>query len=99
MTPIRHDRLTSGSSVMHDRRRPLFAVALAALLVSLTAIPAFAQAPTHLQGPNFGTRPLGEVGIGLRASGGNGTYTWQLVGGSLPPGVSLRTDTFAFPSY
>ncbi len=47
-------------------------------------------------GTNFGTFTTGTQQIGLGASGGNGTYTWSLVSGSLPPGLALRTDT---PSY
>ncbi len=48
------------------------------------------------QGPNFGTYSIGEVQIPLTATGGNGTYTWSIVGGSLPPGVSVRTDKDAW---
>jgi large repetitive protein len=44
-----------------------------------------------LQGPIFEVG-LGEIQLSLAASGGNGTYVWEMVGGSLPPGVSLRTD-------
>ncbi|MEO8501455.1 MAG: putative Ig domain-containing protein, partial [Vicinamibacteria bacterium] len=50
--------------------------------------------PVHLQGPNLGTTGIGVVEIQLRASGGDGTYSWSLVSGNgdLPPGVALRTD-------
>ena len=46
--------------------------------------------------PDFGTTHWGTITYGLPANGGNGTYTWALVSGSLPPGVALRTDV---PSY
>lgn len=45
----------------------------------------------HLQGPDFDFG-LGEIQLSLAASGGNGTYAWELVSGSLPPGVALSTD-------
>jgi hypothetical protein len=45
---------------------------------------------------NLGTWPLGEVQVGLGASGGNGSYQWALVSGTLPPGLALRPD---LPSY
>jgi hypothetical protein len=42
---------------------------------------------------------IGQQQMALFASGGNGTYTWSLVGGTLPPGMSLRPDGAAwFPS-
>ena len=40
--------------------------------------------------PNRGTWKIGEVEDQLAAIGGTGVYSWQLVAGSLPPGVSLR---------
>ena len=46
----------------------------------------------QLQGPNFGTFSIGDVQISLSAAGGNGAYVWSVVAGSLPPGISLRTD-------
>ncbi len=66
-----------------------------------TAGSAWAQNPVFQQGPNFGNFSIGEVAIPLNASGGAspGNYTWQVIAGSLPPGVSLRTDTEAFPSW
>ena len=40
-----------------------------------------------------GRRPAGEVGVPFRkaftATGGNGTYTWSLASGALPPGLAL----------
>ena len=53
-------------------------------------------APSFNFGGNFGAWPLGEVQYALGASGGNGTYTWSLTGGSLPPGLAIRTDTPSF---
>jgi hypothetical protein len=29
----------------------------------------------------------------LEVTGGDGTYTWQVIGGSLPPGLFLDPDT------
>src|SRR5262245_35371880 len=69
--------------------KSLFAL-IAALLIAGNA-PAAAAAPlAHGQGPNFGTVAKGEVEIQLIATGGSGPYTWELVAGTLPPGVSLR---------
>jgi len=59
------------------------------------ARPAGAQ-PTITYGPNYCCWRIGEVNQALLASGGNGSYTWSVVGGSPPPGVSIRTDV---PSY
>jgi hypothetical protein len=43
------------------------------------------------------TPPKSEVGVpfeaALKASGGSGTYTWALAGGSLPTGVNFDTST------
>jgi uncharacterized protein (TIGR03437 family) len=47
-------------------------------------------------GPNYCCWSTGEINQALTATGGNGTNTWSLVGGSLPPGISIRTDV---PSY
>lgn len=43
-------------------------------------------------GPDLGSWSVGEVQAALYAEGGNGTYAWTLVGGELPPGLSLRAD-------
>jgi hypothetical protein len=43
-------------------------------------------------GSNFGIWNIGKVQAELSASGGNGTYTWSLVSGTLPPGISIRAD-------
>ena len=48
---------------------------------------------------NFGTFSIGQLETSLSATGGNGTYAWSVVAGSLPPGTSLRTDKPSlFPS-
>ena len=44
------------------------------------------------QGAALGTWSIGQVEIPLSATGGSGTaYTWSVFG-SLPPGISIRTD-------
>src|SRR6185312_4572489 len=48
-------------------------------------------------GTGLGTYTTGTQGIQLGASGGNGIYTWELVSGTLPPGLTLRSDVL--PSY
>ncbi len=51
------------------------------------------QAPPLTVGPaDLGTWPIGPDQIQLPAYGGNGTYSWSLTGGTLPPGMALRTD-------
>src|SRR5436190_23359216 len=80
-------------------RRSLCGLAIVFLTVA-TAATASAQAPSHLDGPNLGTWPVGIVETSLRASGGGGagTYVWQLAGGALPTGISLITQATDFPS-
>jgi hypothetical protein len=48
--------------------------------------------PAITVGPNLGEWTIGEVQTALTASGGDGSYAWSLVSGSLPPGLALRTD-------
>ncbi len=43
-------------------------------------------------GTNLGTYTMGTQNIQLGATGGNGVYTWSLVSGTLPTGLTLRTD-------
>ncbi len=66
------------------------------LLLAVSAMApssAWAAPPVHSQGPNLGVYSIGEVQIPLGATGGDlVNYTWSVVAGSLPPGVSLRTD-------
>jgi hypothetical protein len=79
------------------RRRALWLrIGLSLCLLTVSASTAWAQAPVPAHGlnPNFGTWSVGVLERELVATGGNGTYTWQVVGGSLPPGVALRTDSF-----
>ena len=67
-----------------------FAAVLCAVLA--TAGVAQAQPVFQSQGPDFGTCSIGQVETPLSATGGDGTYTWSVVDGSLPPGLALRTD-------
>ncbi len=68
--------------------------ALLLILTTCVAHAASAQPPVPVNGPspNFGTHSVGEVQISLAATSGDGTYTWTLVSGAMPPGLSLRTD-------
>src|SRR5262245_58085769 len=81
--------------------RVLSRVGVPFLLLLLSVSNVFAQAPVPAHGlnPNFGTYSIGSVEIQLAATGGTGTYTWQVVGGALPPGVSLRSDANVWPSW
>jgi uncharacterized protein (TIGR03437 family) len=56
--------------------------------------------PLSITSSNLGTWSLGEVQAPLVAVGGNGGYTWTLKGGTLPPGLAIRTDlpTYIVPS-
>ncbi|HEY3157812.1 MAG TPA: putative Ig domain-containing protein, partial [Vicinamibacterales bacterium] len=58
-----------------------------------------AQALTQTNGSNFGTFSIGDIQQSLTATGGTGpgTYVWSVVGGALPPGVSLVTTNL--PSF
>src|SRR5262249_15771087 len=57
---------------------------------------AAAQTLQMNSGPNFGTFSFGDLQLELDASGGDGTYVWSVISGSLPPGVLLRTDRAPF---
>jgi hypothetical protein len=48
------------------------------------------------QPPNFGTRSVGYLELPLSAVGGNGSFTWSLLSGALPPGMAIRTDKPSF---
>jgi len=69
-----------------------------AVLCAVLAASGLAQAQAVVQtsGPNFGTWSVGQIETQLVATGGNGTYAWSLVGGTLPPGLSIRTDKPSF---
>jgi uncharacterized protein (TIGR03437 family) len=59
----------------------------------INVYPASSVPPPSMNfGNNFGSWPLGAIQYALNASGGNGTYTWSLVNGSLPTGLAIRTD-------
>lgn len=60
------------------------------LLVSV-ARTAHAQ-PVINQGSNLGTFGIGYLEQAFSATGGTGPYTWEVAGGALPPGTSLRSD-------
>ena len=91
------DSTTGGGTAW---KRPLWRRAGAFLaLAFVLAIPvrAWASPPIFLQGPNFGTWSIGQVETGLTATGGDGVnYTWEVISGSLPPGISLRSDRELF---
>jgi putative Ig domain-containing protein len=76
-------------------RTGLRALAVLGVLLAASGV-ARAQALAQTQGANFGTASIGRVEMWVGATGGNGTYVWSIVDGSLPPGVALRTD---IPSY
>jgi hypothetical protein len=64
-------------------------VALAVILAAATA--ASAQPLTMNVGGSLSTG-LGEFQYGLVATGGTGSYTWEIASGTLPPGLALRSD-------
>src|SRR5215831_15751507 len=67
---------------------------LAIFLLALTTGRSFTAASqlAILEGPDFGTVSIGVVdGLPVSATGGS-VYTWTLSSGSLPPGLSIRTD-------
>jgi len=73
------------------------------LLVTLTITQSLtnnsANSLSFSQGPNFVTYSIGDDEIPLTATGGSGSYTWSVTSGSLPSGMSLRTDLPAwFPA-
>ncbi len=76
--------------------RPWSWSAAASILLLCLQSAASAQPPNITSGPNYCCWSIGEVNQELTADSGIGTYTWSLVGGSLPPGISIRTDV---PSY
>jgi len=101
MTPNHSLLFTSNVRSRSSWRRLMVRACMAACLIGLIAAPAAAQNPVPQQGPNFGTFSLGMVEIPLVATGGGnpGIYTWQVIAGSLPPGVSLRPDAESWPGW
>src|SRR6516225_4852311 len=67
---------------------------LAFFLLGVFALPAWGQ--VTITTPSSQTWPLGEDQIELSATGGTGHYTWSLISGTLPPGLSIRTDVPSF---
>jgi hypothetical protein len=61
---------------------------------TIAIYPAGMTPPVTITTPNdLGTFGLGTLDYWLSHDGGDGVnYTWTLMGGSLPPGVALRTD-------
>ena len=57
---------------------------LALLILLLTAETARAQALTMNVGPDLGAFSTGEMQYSLIATGGNGTYAWDITAGGLP---------------
>src|SRR5690349_11596842 len=78
--------------------RPVgFTIAALAMMLGWMPSIASAQGVFFLQGPNLGTYTIGYVDIYLSASGGDGVhYSWEVIAGQLPPGVSLRSDPSSF---
>src|SRR5262245_16907529 len=101
MTPTSSPAFTSDVRSRGSWRRLTVRACIAACLIGLIAAPAAAQNPVPQQGPNFGTFSLGMLEIPLAATGGGnpGTYTWQVIAGSLPPGVALRPDSESWPGW
>jgi hypothetical protein len=68
------------------------------LFLTITAMAASAQAQLVITSPsNYGTQSVGSIdAFGLSATGGAPPYTWTLVSGTLPDGVSIRTDLPGF---
>ena len=67
------------------------------LWLVLVCLPAAAAAQPVISNPaNLGTFTLGFTEVQLFASGGTGPYTWDLTSGTLPPGVSLRTNRSSY---
>ncbi len=53
---------------------------------------------TISSGASLGVFTKGDLEVGLNASGGNGTFTWTKTAGTLPPGLSIRSDISSFTS-
>lgn len=60
---------------------------------SLPVYPTDQTPPLYIDmGPNLGAVSIGPYQTELRAQGGNGIYSWNVVDGSLPNGVLIRPD-------
>ena len=63
------------------------------LLALIGFVPHANAQPVITSSSDLGTWSVGVInGQGLSAAGGTAPYTWTLVSGMLPPGVSIRTD-------
>lgn len=96
--------MRTGTTLAGERNRGMWlrgrwVAAVAALLLWLAPGVASAQTLTHAYSPSMGTYSKGVLWLQLGATGGSGGYTWSHIGGTLPPGLALRTDVPAwFPS-
>jgi len=65
---------------------------------SLSIYPAGSLPPPGFNfNTNLGTWSIGQVdGVQLTGTGGNGTYAFSFEGGTLPPGLAIRTDVQPF---
>lgn len=64
-------------------------IASAPVTIPLSGSPSALSVTTSA---TLGTFSPGEVQVALSAEGGNGSYTWSLQSGTLPPGLSIRND-------
>ena len=79
----------------HARHVRLRRTAFILCILLFAGTPLFAQSPpVHSQGPDLGVRGIGPQQANLNATGGNGTYLWSVVAGTLPPGMVLRQVPF-----
>ncbi len=60
---------------------------------SIAVYPPGAFPPVSINNPpNLGTWSIGKLQLELSAQGGDGNYSWNVVGNGLPTGLTLRTD-------
>ncbi|MFN7916578.1 MAG: putative Ig domain-containing protein [Vicinamibacterales bacterium] len=93
--------MRTGTTLAGERNRGMWlrgqwVAAVAALLLWLAPGVVSAQTLTQPYSANFGSYSKGVVWLQLGATGGTGSYTWSHVGGTLPPGLALRTDVPAW---